>query len=687
MVNLIITEKPAQSLKIAEALADTKPKKHQIGTVPYYEVIHKGKKILIGCAVGHLFTLTQKQKSSAYPIFDLIWKPIFEVKKASEFAKKYFETLKKLAEDTDSFIVACDYDIEGSLIGWNILRFIFNKKDAKRMKFSTLTKDELIESYEKASPHLDFPQIEAGETRHYMDWIWGINLSRALMSSIKKAGSFKLMSSGRVQGPALKIIVDRELEIKKFKPVPYWQIQLSAKIEDKELIALHKNDKFWDKKEASKILDKTKGKKAKVKEVKKTEYAQSPPPPFDLTTLQTEAYRHLGIAPKDTLALAQELYTQGLISYPRTSSQKMPASLGYEKILKNLSGQTQYHVLAEDLLKTNLKPSEGPKSDPAHPAIFPTGEKPKKLSDRQRKVYDLIVRRFLATFAPSAKRQTMTVTVEVNKEEFLTQGSITLFKGWHEFYGPYAKFKEEELPAVEKDQEIKNPKISMLEDETKPPKRYTPASIIKELEKKHLGTKATRSQILDSLYQRYYVKEKNIEATQLGIRTVETLEKFCPEVLDEELTRQVEDDMDSIMDQKKKKAEILEEAKKHLTKILDKFKKNELSIGKELLEATRETQAELSVVTPCTLCKEGNMVIRKGKFGNFLACSAYPKCKHTISLTQGLIKPTKEFCKFCNYPLVQVIRAGKRPFNYCINKQCPQRLAWIEKQKKKTETE
>src|SRR3989344_3939730 len=225
MTELIITEKPAQAEKIAEALADGKPHKVVVDKVAYYEITHNGKDILVGCAVGHLYSLAEKKKNGlTYPVFDIEWKPAFEIKKASEFSEKYLNVLKKLAKKADSFVVGCDLDIEGSLLGFNILRFVYHKNDAKRMKFSTLTKDELIESYEHALPHLDFPLIEAGETRHKMDYFWGISLSRALMSSIKAAGSFKILSAGRVQGPALKIVVDREREIAKFKPEPFWQV-------------------------------------------------------------------------------------------------------------------------------------------------------------------------------------------------------------------------------------------------------------------------------------------------------------------------------------------------------------------------------------------------------------------------------------------------------------------------------
>ena len=363
------------------------------------------------------------------------------------------------------------------------------------MKFSTLTKKELVESYEKASKHLDFPQIEAGETRHILDWMYGINLSRALTLAVKTTGKFKILSSGRVQGPALKIITEREKEIQAFKPEPFWEIELEGSAKNKPLLAEHEAGKFTEKTKAEAIIKKTNGKKAKVVDAKKTEFLQDPPHPFDLTSMQIEAYKLFGISPKETLALAQDLYTQGLISYPRTSSQKLPAAIQYVDVIKELQKQKRYSSLCKNILNGKLKPNEGPKTDPAHPAIYATGEIPKKLTERQQKIYDLVVKRFLATFSTPAKRQTMTIITEVNKEKFVSRGTLTLEPGWHVIYEPYVKLKEVELPDVKQGDEVKVKKISLLEKETQPPKRYTQASIISILEKKSLGTKATRAAI------------------------------------------------------------------------------------------------------------------------------------------------------------------------------------------------
>ena len=666
MAQLIITEKPSSAKKIAEALAE-KSEKHIENKVTYYEITYNKKTIFIASAVGHLFTLAEKEKKGwTYPIYDIGWKPAYEVRKTADYTKKYFDVLKNLSKEVKEFIVATDFDIEGEVIGLNIIRYICNKKDAQRMKFSTLTKDELINSYEHVQKHLDWGQANSGETRHYLDWFYGLNLSRALSLSIKAAGSFKIMSTGRVQGPTLNLLVEREKEIKKFISEPFWQIELKT---DK-LDAWHKKDKFWKKKEAQDIVKETTGKKAVVRNIKKTTKIQSPPTPFDLTALQLESYKQFGIAPKQTLQIAQNLYSKGYISYPRTSSQKLPPSLGFKKILKKLEKQIKYTSLIKKL-PAKLTPNEGKKSDPAHPAIFPTGEIG-KITDRDEKLYDLIVHRFLATFGTPAKRETSSVEIDVNKELFIASGTRTVEPGWHILYGKYAKYEEQEMPKLEKGQELKNKKINLHEKETQPPRRYNSASIIKELEKRNLGTKATRAQIIDSLFQRQYIQEKSVEVTDLGMKTNETLKKYVPQILDEKLTRHFEEELEKIREGKKKPETVLTEAKKILNKLLKEFKDKEEKIGKALLEANRETQAQADLIGKCPNCNKGLLNLRRGKFGKFVACDQYPDCKTTFSIpNSALVRSAKKECKDCQHPLISIIQSGKRPREICLNPECP----------------
>jgi len=677
---LIVTEKPQAAMKIADALG--KSEKRNLHGIPYYEVIRDKVKIVVACAVGHLFTLSQNQKGSGYPVFDISWMPNYTIKKA-DFTKKYYDTLLSLAKNAGSITVATDYDIEGEVIGLNVVRFICSQKDANRMKFSTLTKPELNQAYETKSSNINWGQAIAGETRHYLDWFYGINLSRALMNSIREAGRFKIMSIGRVQGPSLNLIVERERKIQSFKPQTYWQVFITVK--NSHEIELKYNKDIFNKKELEQFNNLI-GKAAIASTTKKEELLP-PNPPFNLTALQMEAYRLFGMTPARTLQVAQSLYLAGLISYPRTSSQKLPDSINYKEILTKLA--RQYH--AENFIKRN-KPIEGKKSDPAHPSIYPTGET-QNLSGEEEKIYNLIAKRFLCLFCEDAIIDNKTIIAKYNSLTFSTKGSEIRKKSWLEIY-PY-KIKETELPDL--DEEVKIIDLRTEEKETQPPKRYSPASIVSELEKRNLGTKATRASIIETLYDRGYIKERSIEATVLGISLITTLEKYSPIIIDEKLTRKFEKEMDSILESKKnfeeKEKRVVEEAKETIRNISLDFEKNKGEIGKELVSAENEIQKqnkEENKLTLCPICKKGTLAITYSKKNrrHFVACDAYPECRNTYSLPpNSLIKKSDKVCEECGFPMLTSIRKAKRPWEFCFNKNCPKNKKRLEEYREKQNKE
>ncbi len=686
---LIITEKPQAALKISSALGSS-TKRELVGGVPYYEVDREGKKLIVACAVGHLFTLKQNVPGSTVPIFDISWVPNYLVRKG-DFTKKYYDTLLKLAKNAGSITVATDYDIEGEVIGTNVVRLICNQKNAKRMKFSTLTTKELNEAYENKMKTINWGQAIAGESRHYLDWFYGINLSRALMNAIKTTGKFKIMSIGRVQGPALKLIVDKEKEIQKFISVPYWQVFITVKKPTVDLkyvkdIFAPEGDPNGAKKELTKFDDIV-GKKA-IAETKKSQQIIPPNPPFNLTALQTECYKFYGITPSNTLKAAQSLYLAGLISYPRTSSQKLPESIDYKSILEIL--KIRYKVAK---LITKEKPVEGKKTDPAHPSIYPTGNKPPVLSGHEEKVYELIVKRFLALFCDDAIVDKKRIIVKLNELVFSTNGSQTQKKAWLEFYP--TKAKEIEVPDLEGEVTITKKEIE--EKETQPPKRFSPASILSELEKRNLGTKATRAAILETLYDRGYVREKSIEATPLGISLINTLEKYSPIIIDEKLTKEIQDEMDDIVkitnepieNLMKKEDKIIEKAKDTIIKIAKEFEAKESQIGRELMNAQeeqRKIEKEENKLIKCPKCGKGELAItyspKTRKF--FVACNAYPNCKTTYSLPpKGKIKKVGKECEHCKFPLLMTLSAGKKPWIFCFNTDCESNRERVEAYKKK----
>src|SRR3989344_2040315 len=671
---LIITEKPQAALKIASSLGQ--PKKFTENGISYYEIERDNKKIMVASAVGHLFGLTYKQGQKGWPIFETEWKPTYE-RKSAAFTKKYYELLKKLCRKAKEFVIATDFDTEGEVIGWNVLRFICGKNDAKRMKFSTLTKDELEKSFENPLPTLAWENAYAGETRHVVDWLYGINLSRALMSAIKTSGSFRILSIGRVQGPALKIIVEREREIEKFKPEPYWQVFAFAN----ECRFKHPKDIF-DKKE----LEKFKDIKEAIAEATKTEEKISPPAPFDLTTLQTEAHKHHKISPSETLKIAQNLYIEGLISYPRTSSQKIPQEIEPKKILKLLSSHFPQVKEASRAL-----PIEGKKSDPAHPSIYPTGEF-RELEEREGKIYNLIVKRFISAFSNDAitnnKRVVLTSTKDKNIK-FTASGLKIVEKGWTKVYP--AQIEESDVPDMTG--KVKIDKIEFESKETQPPKRYTPASLVSAMEKKNLGTKATRSTIIDTLFERGYLDGKSIQATPLGLKLIESLEKYSPIIIDENLTKQLEEQMDKIQESKEgfddKEKEVIDKAKRVITDISKEFKVKEIEIGKELakgLEILRKEQIEANTLVQCPACKKGSLRILFNRASRryFVACSAYPDCKQTYSLPpDSLVKKSEKICESCGFPELLAIRKGKRPWQFCFNINCKKNKALREEWERK----
>lgn len=692
MTELIISEKPSSAQKIAQALADGKPIMKKSKQSQYYELTHNKKDIIVTSAVGHLFGLVEaKGRGYTYPVFDIEWAPSYQHSKELKYVKDYIDTISQLAKKAKEFTIACDYDVEGEVIGLNIIRFACKQKDANRMKFSTLTKPDLVEAYEKKMTHLDWGQANAGETRHKLDWFYGINLSRALTQSVKAAGSFKVMSVGRVQGPALKILVDREREIAAFKPEPYWMIGLWGDYNKSPIEAWHIKDKIFDQKEVKKILDKVKNEKdARVKEVKRTKREQAPPYPFDLTTLQTESYNLFKITPKETLEVAQSLYLAGVTSYPRTSSQQLDPKLGFRNLLTQLCKQPEYEVMCGKLLDLkDLRPNNGPKTDPAHPAIYPTGIVPGNIRQNERRIYDLIVKRFMATFAKPAIRETMEVTLDVKEELFLTKGTRTIEENWHVFYKPYVKLEEITLPEMKENDKVKIKEIKKVDKETQPPKRYNQSSIIKELERKNLGTKATRADILDRLFQRGYLEGVQITVTKLGMETITILEKYSPTILDDKLTADFEEDMDKIREHKEKPEKVLEKAKAVLIKLLEAFKLKEKQIGKEIIQAVRDTRDEQNYIGVCPVCKTGKLQIRMGKFGKFIACNKYPDCKTTFKMPHsGLIKNSDKICELCGYPMILIIQKRRKPQEVCINPNCKSKISAEEnKEIKKIESQ
>ncbi len=673
---LLIAEKPNAADRISASIAEGKRAVKSVRSVKYYEITRNGKTIVVVPAVGHIFGLKQKSGAWTYPVFDVEWLPTFKISKDSAYVKNYYDTLKALAKDADSFVVGCDFDIEGEVIAYNILRFICKVQDAKRMKYSTLTKAELERSYDNASPHIEKGLANAGVTRHILDYYFGINISRALMLAMKRAGRYKIMSSGRVQGPTLKILADKELSIKAFKSTPFWQIELEAK----DFKALYENEKIDNEEQAKKIIDECKEKDAIVSKVDKKIVKHSPPEPFSLTDLQTESYRVFKISPKMTQEIAQRLYEAALISYPRTSSQKLPAVLNLKGILEKLTKQAEYSEIAKKVLsRKTIVPHEGQKTDEAHPAIHPTGETPGALNPIEKKIYDLVVKRFVAAFGDAAINEAIGAKLNIGPHVFNASGKRTIEPNWYLLYAPYSKNRDVILPPLSEGQKIDVKKLNLLAKETEPPRRYTPASIIREMEKLNIGTKATRAEIVNNLVLRGYIKDTLIQVTDLGLKTNAVLEKYLPEIVSVELTRRFEDAIEEIEKKKRAPENVLSEARAELTSELSKFRLKEKEVGEALLATLNETAAAENIIGKCPACgKDLRVIVSKTTRKRFVGCSGYADgCRTAYPLPQvGMLKTTKDICKECNSPIVKIISKGKRPWILCIDPKCKTKEGW-----------
>lgn len=681
--SLIVAEKPSAARRIAEAL-DTKhkPKICSDSGVTYF-VSSRGQKIVVVSALGHLYTVAQRKgRRTQYPVFDFTWMPRYLVEKKAKRVKAYIETITKLSLEADTFIDACDYDVEGSLIGYNILKYTCGRADsAKRMKYSTLTDVDLEEAYENLLPTLDFSLIEAGIARHEIDWLYGINLSRALTNAVRHVSQrFVALSTGRVQGPTLQFLMQRESDIECFISTAYWIITSEVEIEGKRFEAKYENGSFRDKVEALKIVEAYKGKPGRVSKVEIKTFNQPPPAPFDLSTLQREAFNIFKFSPKYTIDIAEHLYLDALVSYPRTGSQKLPPSLNYRAILQSLAQQPTYKKSCNELLKSKkLKPREGKKVDPAHPAIYPTGNKPKRqLNKAENKLFDLITKRFLAVFAKPARKETTKIVISLNDCFFHLFGSRILEEGWIRFYKPYFRFNEVVLPKVKKGDEIAVKQLTLEEKCTSPPPRYNAITLLKKMEDENIGTKATRGEIIQTLFRRKYVTGRKIKVTTLGSHLMKILGRYASRIITVQLTRELEEKMHKIELGEASREEVLAETIAQLEPVLDELHGKEDVIGRMLNDALHELMLEERVVGRCPICKGDLVILHSRRTGKrFVGCTSYFKGLCTTSYPlpqQGLIKPSSQICSSCGSPTVTSIRRRRRPWRFCINPECPKKL-------------
>jgi len=677
MQTLIVCEKPDAAARVARALdEDGDPRRIETQGVPVYESRNRHETIIVCSALGHLYAVDSKTHTSRryYPVWDFEWKPKHLIDKKSARLGRWIQIISSLAEKADRYINACDYDVEGSLIGHTILRYACRGADSKaqRMKFSTMTEKELKSAYKTLAPQLDIQLVEAGRTRHELDWLYGINLSRLLTeSALKQNRGYSTLSTGRVQGPTLKFVVDKEEEIQCFTPTPFWTIDATLTQNGQEYTLEYEKEKISTLAEAELVVRDCKNCILEVESTESRNIQQSPPYPFDLSTLQSEAYRHFGYTPSRTLALAEKLYLEALISYPRTSSQKLPPDIGYSEILHGIASMAQYRTLATKLtLQNSLHPNQGPKDDPAHPAVYPTGESPKRaLIQPEANLLNLIIKRFMSAFAEPSLRESSKLTLKKDPHRFFLRGTRLLREGWIQFYRPYASDESQNLPDLKVGDKTPITKIQATPKFTEPPPRYNPSSLLRKMEEENIGTKATRAEIIEILYRRSYIKNIRIEATPLALKLINLLNKYCPLIIDPAFTAKLETAMDNIQTLQITRSHVIAETLDHLRPIMLDLIAREDEIGSQLAEAVVSQRiARLTFDYPCPQCGSKLKIIRSRTSGKrFIGCTGYQNgCRFTLPLPQfGNLSITQTNCKICGFQLVQARTKGRRPMTSC----------------------
>lgn len=664
-MKLVISEKNIAARRIAYILSDGKLKSTRLGNTPVYEFTKDGETWKVIGLRGHIINLDFPAGFNQWnkvPPSQLI--EIDPCKKVSE--KNIAASLKSLVDKNPFLIIATDYDREGELIGVEVINLLkeYNKdiNQIKRAKFSALTNYEINSAFEKLV-EVDYNLSNAGEARQIIDLVWGAVLTRFISLTSHMYGK-DFLSIGRVQSPTLDLLVEREKEIRNFVPKTFWKIIATLK-KEKPFDAIHHNGQFWDEKQVNEIFEKIKNsKEATIEKVDKKIQKELPPSPFSTTTF-LESASYLGFSAVNAMNIAEELYMSGLISYPRTDNTVYPSSLNIKGILQKLSNSEFSKEAMEVLNNGRDYPTRGKKQTTDHPPIHPVGVPTTgKLASDQQRIYELVCRRFLATCAKDAISETVDVSIDISGEEFITSGYRLIEPNWRAIY-TYYKEKRKPLPELVKGEKVEVTKLTLKEDQTKPPQRYTQGSLIAKMEQLSLGTKSTRHEIINKLYQRRYITLSPFAPTPIAFAVVDALGD-C-DVVKPKMTATLEKDMDLISEGKKTLDETVKESRDMLTKVM-----KTLETDKEKIRTSiKNAQQEQNTIGKCPKCEKPMVIRTSKKKKRFVGCTGFPDCKNTYSLPQnGGIIATGEVCDKCSAPVVKVKSKGKRAWELCLNSEC-----------------
>jgi len=672
---LIICEKDNAAKRIAGILSDNDALKEMLDGVPIYRFERNRTNYTVIGLRGHILSLDYDSKYAMWhrvPPRDLI--TLTPLKKPTAY--NIVNALKHLATSVDEVVIATDFDREGELIGTEALEVLLDSKKgipARRARFSSLTKGDVDQAFKKPG-NIDQNLSNSALARQTVDLMWGATLTRFISIASQRTGK-EFLSVGRVQTPTLAIIQDREVEINAFRSEPYWEIagEVEKQASKEKIKVHHAKERFHSKPEAEKVMERVKpAKTGKVVSVKKEMRKDKPPTPFN-TTQFLAAASTLGFAAARAMSIAEDLYTDGYISYPRTDNTVYPPTQDLREILRALARpNTAFQAEAEELLKKDvLTPTRGKKEATDHPPIHPAEAASKtELSKEHMRIYELVVRRFFATLADESVAEVTSATVDVGGEPFIARGLRVVEPGWRKYY-TYLSTKENELPALAEGEILKVHKIDLKEKETQPPKRYTQGGLIQMMDGLGLGTKATRHEIIQKLYARDYVKDKSPVPTDSGIAVTMALKKYAEPITRPDMTATLDRDMDEIADGSKTVNDVVEESRRMLTDIFDALDKNRDAIGNSIKEALK-TQNALGA---CPKCGTGQLtVLRSWKGKRFVGCSNYPRCRNSFPLPQkGRLAVNPDKCPACGNLQVNILHGRRKPWVVCLNAHCPTR--------------
>jgi DNA topoisomerase-1 len=663
-MKLVICEKNIAARRIASILSNGNSKYIRMGSIPVYEFTKDSEQWKIIGLKGHIINLDFPKDYNIWnkiPPKDLINVP--PEKRVSE--RGIASALKSLVSGNPFLIVATDFDREGELIGVEVIdllkKYNQNITDIKRAKFSAITNYEINNAFSNLS-EVDYNISSAGESRQIIDLIWGAVLTRFISLTARKVGK-DFLSIGRVQSPTLALLVKREKEIQSFVPKPYWRIIARLK-KDILFEAVHTTGQFWDKKEVEQIFEKIKNSnEAIVKKIQIKKNNERPPAPFSTTTF-LQAASGLGISTSQAMKIAEELYMNGLISYPRTDNTVYPSSLNLRNILNKLK-QSSFSKETQEVINNGRDhPTRGSKKTTDHPPIHPVSAPSQELIGNSKRIYELIVRRFLATLAKDAISESIEAIFDILGESFKSTGYRIIEANWKNIY-TYIKSYEKQLPQMNEKEIINVININLKEDVTKPPKRYSQGNLIAEMEKLLLGTKSTRHEIINKLYNRRYITLTPLAPTPVAIAVIDSMND-C-DVTKPKMTAELEEDMNRISEGNKTLDETVEESRNMLTKVMIELEKDKDKINTTINEAHKKQ----NTIGQCPRCNN-DLLIRNSKKGKrFVGCSGYPSCTNTYPLPQsGGIQVTGEKCPKCSAPLIKIRLSGKKPWEICINPKC-----------------